>query len=436
MFYVNINTILDDRNYQERYNELSNIPTDANVCVIDLSEAERLWPLDGNYRYKVYKERNESRSVLFDLHEIFKNHKGKIYYISNDCNIYERFEKWCLIDPQKHIDVYCYPFSDIPKIKILDDFEYDYETLIDGEWTPKNKHLKHKNAKELYKSNLSNKKTKNFITLVSAPRLIRLLFLDEFFNHDRMEFSLYPFYHSETVNNLITYSDYGIKTPYEWCTDGNLLKTTDEKYIRLDHTHFNPKHFPLKNGLNIEEHVRQLEEFPINMKYDKDIFNTSLPIATFNTCCDIVLETYCCNNSVFFTEKTWKEVIFRRPFISFGAVNQNKIFKKLGFRLYDEIFDYDFETSKNLNVRFDDFKTQIRQFLDIDTDNFEECMSKLQDDIDYNYDLYIKSLRDTRKSMLLDYMKTLTYKDAYVEHMPDWIENAIPELERLKDILK
>ena len=35
----------------------------------------------------------------------------------------------------------------------------------------------------------------------------------------------------------------------------------------------------------------------------------------------------------FFTEKTWKEYAFKRPFLLLGAKNQNNILKKLGFDL-------------------------------------------------------------------------------------------------------
>ena len=44
---------------------------DSDVCIIDRSEVERLWPLD----------LSESK-IVHNIHEALSNHTGKIFYLS------------------------------------------------------------------------------------------------------------------------------------------------------------------------------------------------------------------------------------------------------------------------------------------------------------------------------------------------------------------
>lgn len=55
----------------------------------------------------------------------------------------------------------------------------------------------------------------------------------------------------------------------------------------------------------------------------------------------------------FITEKTFKPIIIEQPFLCVGSINQNSILKEYGFELYDELFDYSFETNENISDRID-----------------------------------------------------------------------------------
>ena len=44
MFFVDINKL-------KYFDELRTIPKHSDICIIDLSEVERLWPLDSNKNY-------------------------------------------------------------------------------------------------------------------------------------------------------------------------------------------------------------------------------------------------------------------------------------------------------------------------------------------------------------------------------------------------
>lgn len=46
---------------------------------------------------------------------------------------------------------------------------------------------------------------------------------------------------------------------------------------------------------------------------------------------------------IFFTEKTWMPILTEKPFIINGAKHSHKKLQEWGFKLYDEIIDYDFD---------------------------------------------------------------------------------------------
>jgi hypothetical protein len=54
---------------------------------------------------------------------------------------------------------------------------------------------------------------------------------------------------------------------------------------------------------------------------------------------------------MFLSEKTWKPILLEQPFIILGCPNQNLELLKYGFKLYDEIFDYSFDSEEDLQLR-------------------------------------------------------------------------------------
>ena len=433
MYIVDINKITNINQ------ELSIIPDDSDICIIDLSEVERLWPLDQNSGFMT-----DERRVVHDITKTFENYKNDIYYICSDCNIFRRYEKWCLSDPKKELKVYCFPFS-IINVHIIKKYNYACSSIMKEIKGDTELREPDKQSVENYE-NIIQKKTKNFIALMCSPKLIRILFLDKFYKHKKMEYSFFPYYHlydnqnkkvDLVINNNIRLSDYVLKLPYIWSNDGQCLQTINNVNVPLDSHFLNSKFNKLPNDFNFEEHCRELTEFVSEWQsnsMNKKIFNESLPIETFHTCCDIVFESYTNTDSVFFTEKTWKEIIFKRPFITFGSKNQNQIFKKLGFELYNDVFNYDFETRKTLQNRFNDFNDQILYFLNMDTEQFFQQIEILNDKINYNFNHYIDQLGQNKYSLLLE-----KYKDKKQNIVKDndiIFKKALLELENIKQILK
>ena len=61
---------LDHNSMSQQEYFKKNIPLNSNVCIIDRSEVERLWPLD---------EKTTYNKIVYNIHEALSNHTGKIW---------------------------------------------------------------------------------------------------------------------------------------------------------------------------------------------------------------------------------------------------------------------------------------------------------------------------------------------------------------------
>lgn len=136
----------------------------------------------------------------------------------------------------------------------------------------------------------------------------------------------------------------------------------------------------------------------------------------------IIDETNCFINLVaetthsveFITEKTWKPILYKQLFLSFGGVNQNLNLKKYGFELYDEIIDYEFDSNEDFYQRLNGVIENLKNLKDID---YNKAIDKVQDKIDYNYNHAIKMVKENKHI-------PETYMKLYQEYKNEF-ENAI-----------
>jgi len=345
-------------NFQD---SLKKIPLNSDICIIDLIDGGSMWPLD-----------NLTNKIIYNIHEGLSNHTGDIFYLCGDCNIVERYNKWCekITNLYRKITVVPFPFCFFPKPNLVEDF-----CIEDEELTYSNE------EQELYKKLCLKNKTKTFINLTSQPKLLRLLLLNKYYKHQNFEYSFFPWHHGEDFTSI------SLDDPIVWTEDGQKVKgdvledsDTFRDSFELDVPFFLSDSIP----------IRELTEFSSEWKpgsKDKRFFDDSMPQEVFTSCCDIVTESYYCNDAVFFSEKTLKEIIFRRPFIMLGAKNQYKVFEKLGFELYDEIFDYDFDSAETIKERYEGFCSQIDRYINVPPIEFNEKLKVLTEKIEYNFQL-------------------------------------------------
>jgi hypothetical protein len=76
-----------------------------------------------------------------------------------------------------------------------------------------------------------------------------------------------------------------------------------------------------------------------------------LPDQYFNSFAQLISEST--NKALFLTEKTATPLIIGKPFLVASQMNFHKMLREMGFQLYDEIFDYEFDSEPAVNKRYD-----------------------------------------------------------------------------------
>jgi len=90
----------------------------------------------------------------------------------------------------------------------------------------------------------------------------------------------------------------------------------------------------------------------------------------------------CSIRNLYVSEKTWMAILGRKLFIAQSKHGFHKGLKNLGFQLYDELFDYSFDSIIDDNDRCEAVIQQAKNL--ISKGNFNKVYSDLQDKINYN----------------------------------------------------
>ncbi len=281
-----------------------------------------------------------------------------VWFLCSDLNIKDRYVNWCKDNGKPEV----YKTLGLPFPAKIDVVDFVKQEKID----------------ELN----SLEKNKNFIQLTSDPKPYRIATLSKYYKNPNYEYSLTPQFHF-TEDNKSSW----ILRVKEWLF---------EEFDVLSHT----RTLTEVDGLSeewIEEtkiYIGEKELTNINNKlYDKDLFNNFHPKECFQSNCSVVVETYI-EGPIFYTEKTWKEIFYQRPFILLGNKGSNSKLEELGFKLYDEIFDYSFDLIDDPKERLSEFHKQIDRYIDCDIKVFTDKLDSIKDKLIYNRTKYINSIKD------------------------------------------
>ena len=56
----------------------------------------------------------------------------------------------------------------------------------------------------------------------------------------------------------------------------------------------------------------------------------------------------------------------KKPFIVFSCVDFHKMLSELGFKLYDEVIDYSFDSEPNIEIRAEKFTKNVSKIVELD----------------------------------------------------------------------
>ena len=104
------------------------------------------------------------------------------------------------------------------------------------------------------------------------------------------------------------------------------------------------------------------------------------------------------------SEKTFYSILHKKPFLILGSTSIHQTLKDLGFKLYDNIFDYTFDSEHNINIRIEGIIQNLKSILDND---YEKLYNSCSEIAEFNYNRYVEILSesDIIEKKFLDYLK-------------------------------
>jgi hypothetical protein len=104
----------------------------------------------------------------------------------------------------------------------------------------------------------------------------------------------------------------------------------------------------------------------------------------------VVTEATCV--TPFLTEKTAIPLLLKKPFTIIGSQYYNQKLTELGFKLYDELIDYEYDSVQDLHERSRLFVNNIHSIVNC---NYIEMYEVLKPKIEFNYNRALQIIKDT-----------------------------------------
>lgn len=118
---------------------------------------------------------------------------------------------------------------------------------------------------------------------------------------------------------------------------------------------------------------------------------------------NIVVESWFTNEPyVMLTEKTYRNIHFRKPFVMIGQHNSLKQFRAIGYKTYNEVFDESYDTEKDDNLRLTKAFKLIKRLIDEPEEFWQKNKEKLENIHDHNV-----KINEERELKLLRFYDTL-----------------------------
>lgn len=224
---------------------------------------------------------------------------------------------------------------------------------------------------------------KRFSILSRQYKLDRLKLFLELVNDDLLNNFLYTFHNIFPYGEVITYSNDSLK-----------------QHISAEH-----------NSMKLEKWI---DGIPYSMEntgeIPRDITKYRFILDSF---IHVVVETFysrCHCNVSWITEKTYKSIMCKRPFILYSTVNTLKDLKKLGYKSYHPYINESYDDIVDNTSRMKAIVAEIKRISEMSNNEFSELINSCKEITEYNY----RILTEQRQAPILKNFSELGIFKKYV----------------------
>ena len=144
-----------------------------------------------------------------------------------------------------------------------------------------------------------------------------------------------------------------------------------------------------------------------------DINQDILPIEFKHSFMQLVAESE--EEKFMISEKTAVPLLFNKPFLVVSCKNFHKNLQELGFQIYDEVFDYGFDSIDDQYTRVVEVVKNVHRLRKYDNTQLQELTEQLRPKLRHNRQLAINYLKRT-SNMFKSYYDTIT-RQGYVSRL-------------------
>lgn len=252
-------------------------------------------------------------------------------------------------------------FKDILKVYFIPTFYSHYNTII-----------------KVKEDTIKDQLQYYFLSFNGRTSLLRTSLFCYFYRKNLLDKSIFSF---------IGYDDKKFKKPLQRLNEMDIgyylnqyqFDPAKERYIPLTEI-FDIIPYRIKND--------QVNGIPITTGGQPTVTDIRLYNQTF---CHLVAETYKGQHCPFFTEKIFKPIAAKQPFIVFGSKHSIKFLQDIGFKTFSPYINEVYDTLEQ-PARFNAILEEIDRIAALSMNELTKLKSELKSIVDYNYNHFYNTL--------------------------------------------
>lgn len=134
---------------------------------------------------------------------------------------------------------------------------------------------------------------------------------------------------------------------------------------------------------NMSTYIKQDDYYPIQLPANLNILKYYNNIFV-----DIIHETFVRDEVCFATEKTWRTILARRPFITMGGRNHLANLKQLGFRTFNDVWDEGYD-EYGMQWRVKEILKLIDTISQWSIEKMQQVLQDMQPILEHNYQTFM-----------------------------------------------
>lgn len=178
------------------------------------------------------------------------------------------------------------------------------------------------------------------------------------------------------------------------CNEPDLLHTSTRTRIN-DKWAIN--NTPLQNIVN---------SFPANTQFrnfNNTFSHNQMDNALYQQCfLQVITETVCVYPVTFFSEKTAKPLLNKRPFVMIGPVGSLSNLRSLGFKTFSDFWSEEYDTIDRADLRITAVVDIIEWVCAQSIDELQSLCVEMEDVLNYNFNYYVNDFKKNQLSRFED----------------------------------